>query len=107
MISQDSAVVADTIQVYFNGFADSTLNVLVNFHMEVFDSHDELKRQQQIFCEILEIAKELEVQFAYPTHSVHYTLAPVQSLPMPPHGSGGASGGGSVSETGSGSMMRT
>jgi MscS family membrane protein len=77
LISQDSAVAADTIQVYFNGFGDSTLNVLVIFHLEVFDAHDEYKRQQQIFCDIIDIAQELGVKFAYPTRSVHYTMDPI------------------------------
>jgi MscS family membrane protein len=83
MISQDSAVPSDTIQVYFNGFADSTLNVLVNFHLEVFDAHDEFKRQQDIFCEIINIANELGVKFAYPTRSVQYTLQPATVNPAP------------------------
>jgi MscS family membrane protein len=81
LISQDSAVVSDTIQVYFNSFGDSTLNVLVNFHLEVFDSHDELRRQQQIFCEILKVADEMGVQFAYPTRSVLYSHQPVTGQP--------------------------
>jgi MscS family membrane protein len=80
LIMQDNAVVTDTIQVYFNSFGDSTLNVLVNFHLAVFDSHDELHRQQQIFCEILRTADEMGVQFAYPTRSVLYSLqGPAQS----------------------------
>jgi len=72
LISQESAVAQDTIQVAFNGFADSTLNVLVNFHLAVFDVQEELTRQQRIFCEILEAAKEMGVVFAYPTQTVYY-----------------------------------
>lgn len=93
MISQDSAVVPETIQVYFNGFADSTLNVLVVFHLEVFDSHDELKRQQEIFCEIINIAKELSVTFAYPTRSVHYTIDPMPTAPAAQPASSGPGNG--------------
>lgn len=77
MISQDSAVPTETIQVFFNGFADSTLNVLVIFHLEVFELNDELNRQQQIFCEIINIAAELGVKFAYPTQTVHYSIEPL------------------------------
>lgn len=72
LISQEPAVAQDTIQVAFNGFADSTLNVLVNFHLAVFDPHEELSRQQKIFCEILAAAKEMGVIFAYPTQTVYY-----------------------------------
>lgn len=72
LISQEPSVVQDTIQVAFHGFADSTLNVLVNFHIAVFDVHEELQRQQKIFCEILEAAKEMKIIFAYPTQTVYY-----------------------------------
>jgi MscS family membrane protein len=77
LISQEEAVAQDTIQVAFNGFADSTLNVLVNFHLAVFDINEELNRQQQIFCDIIHTAKEMGVIFAYPTQTVYY---------MPPQG---------------------
>lgn len=79
LISQEPAVVKETIQVAFNGFADSTLNVLVNFHLEVFDINDELERQQKIFCEIIEAAKEMNVIFAYPTQTVYYMQGTQQS----------------------------
>lgn len=72
LISQEPAVAQDTILVAFNGFADSTLNVLVNFHLAVFNPHEEFGRQQKIFCEILEAAKEMGVVFAYPTQTVYY-----------------------------------
>ena len=72
LISQEPAVAQDTIIVAFNGFADSTLNVLVNFHLAVFDANEEMKLQQKIFCEILSTAKEMGVIFAYPTQTVYY-----------------------------------
>ncbi|MGZ3797333.1 MAG: mechanosensitive ion channel family protein [Pseudobdellovibrionaceae bacterium] len=72
LISQEEAVMKDSLQVAFNGFADSTLNILVNFHLAVFDANEELARQQKIFCEIILAAKELGVIFAYPTQTVYY-----------------------------------
>ncbi|HEY8269677.1 MAG TPA: mechanosensitive ion channel domain-containing protein, partial [Pseudobdellovibrionaceae bacterium] len=47
LISQEETVVKDSLQVAFNGFADSTLNILVNFHLAVFDANEELARQQK------------------------------------------------------------
>lgn len=72
LISQEPKVMKETIQVAFQEFADSTLNVLVNFHMTVFDINEELLLQQKIFCEILDAAKEMNVVFAYPTQTVYY-----------------------------------
>lgn len=76
LISQEAAVVPETILVSFNGFADSTLNVLVNFHLAVFTIDEELELQQRIFCEVLDTAKELGVIFAYPTQTVYYMQNP-------------------------------
>jgi len=72
LISQEPAVAQDTILVAFNGFADSTLNILVNFHLAVFDPQEEFSRQQKIFLDILAAAKEMGVIFAYPTQTVYY-----------------------------------
>ncbi|HEY8269368.1 MAG TPA: hypothetical protein VIG33_00650, partial [Pseudobdellovibrionaceae bacterium] len=55
-------VVKDSLQVAFNGFADSTLNILVNFHLAVFDANEELARQQKIFCEIIATGVGTEVR---------------------------------------------
>ncbi|QLY26552.1 mechanosensitive ion channel family protein [Bdellovibrio sp. KM01] len=71
-IRQESVVVPDTVTVNFNGFADSQLNVLVQFHLQVFTGPEELERQQAIFIEILKIGAELKVDFAYPTQTVYY-----------------------------------
>ncbi len=71
-IKQDATVNPDTVVVNFNGYADSQLNVLVQFHLQVFTGPEELERQQTIFIEILKIAAELKVEFAYPTQTVYY-----------------------------------
>ncbi|MEK2690453.1 mechanosensitive ion channel family protein [Bdellovibrio sp. GT3] len=71
-IKQDSTVNPETVVVNFNGYADSQLNVLVQFHLQVFTGPEELEQQQYIFIEILKIAKELGVEFAYPTQTVYY-----------------------------------
>jgi MscS family membrane protein len=75
LIAQEPAVSQDTILVTFNGFAESTLNVLVNFHLAVFNAQEEFNLQQKIFCDILAAAKEMGVIFAYPTQTVYYTQA--------------------------------
>jgi MscS family membrane protein len=81
LISQEQRVDKDTIQVAFNGFADSTLNILVNFHLAVFDANEELTCQQEIFCEIIHAAKDMGVVFAYPTQTVYY-MQPQETAPV-------------------------
>lgn len=79
LITQDTAVVKDTVQVSFVGFADSSLSILVNFHLAVFTGDEESSRQQKIFCEIIAAAKEMGVVFAYPTQTVYYMQDTQQS----------------------------
>ncbi|WP_413577943.1 mechanosensitive ion channel family protein [Bdellovibrio sp. HCB290] len=71
-IKQDHTVNPETVVVNFNGYADSQLNVLVQFHLQVFTGPEEMEHQQAIFIEILKIAAELKVDFAYPTQTVYY-----------------------------------
>ncbi|WP_413580849.1 mechanosensitive ion channel family protein [Bdellovibrio sp. HCB288] len=71
-IKQDNTVNPETVVVNFNGYADSQLNILVQFHLQVFTGPEEMTQQQFIFIEILKIAKELGVEFAYPTQTVYY-----------------------------------
>lgn len=73
IIQQDTTSVKDTIQVSFTQFADSSLNITVVFHLEIFDVQEELRRTQNIFCEIISAAKEMSVVFAYPTQTVYYS----------------------------------
>lgn len=76
IIAQDTTAVQSSILVSFNKFADSSLNVLVNFHLQVFDANEELSRTQKIFCDIIHAAKEMGVIFAYPTQTVYYQQGP-------------------------------
>ncbi len=72
LIVQDAKVIPDTVTVAFNNFNASTLDVLVNFHLQVFTGPEELAHQQRIFLEILKIAAEMKVDFAYPTRTIYY-----------------------------------
>ncbi|MFZ4405088.1 MAG: mechanosensitive ion channel family protein [Pseudobdellovibrionaceae bacterium] len=61
----------DSINVFFNGYGDSALNILINVHVEVFSGDDELQLQQKILLEVMLIAENLKLQFAYPTRTVY------------------------------------
>lgn len=72
MITAQPEVLPETVTVNFNNYADSALNILVNFHLTIFTTDEELTAQQNIFIEILKIAAELKVDFAYPTQTVYH-----------------------------------
>ncbi|MNL78401.1 hypothetical protein D3C87_2047750 [compost metagenome] len=44
----------------------------MNFHIEVSTTDEELALQQKVFLEILKTAKEMNIDFAYPTQTVYY-----------------------------------
>jgi len=71
LITQNHIVVPESVIVSFTGFADSSLNILVNCNIQVSLGTEELAFQQNIYLEILKIAAEMKVDFAYPTRTVY------------------------------------
>jgi MscS family membrane protein len=61
----------DNAQVFFYHFGSHSLDILVNFFIKVPDRATELSEQQRIFLDILRLAKSMEVQFAFPTQTLH------------------------------------
>ncbi len=58
-------------EIHFNGYGSSSLNVLVYCFLEVGSWSDELREKHNFFLEILRLAEELGVEFAFPTQTVH------------------------------------
>lgn len=61
----------DYYQVSFSGYADSSLNIFVNLFLQVANWNEELQFRQDIFLEILKLAQQLNVEFAFPTQSLY------------------------------------
>jgi MscS family membrane protein len=53
------------IQVRFNDFAKNSLNILVQFYLAVADTTAELKEREDILLQIMDLAKEVGVEFAF------------------------------------------
>lgn len=71
LLNQNHIVVPNSVIVSFTGFAESSLNILVNCNIQVSLGTEELAFQQNIYLEILKIAAEMKVDFAYPTRTVY------------------------------------
>lgn len=71
-LKQNAKVDPNTLTVNFMNFNSSSLDVLVNFHVNVPTGAEELMLQQEIFLEIMKIAANMKVDFAYPTQTVYY-----------------------------------
>jgi len=61
----------DYYHVYFNGFGDNSLNILLYCFLECPDWAVELREKHRLFVDILELAERLAVSFAFPTRTVH------------------------------------
>lgn len=61
----------DYYQVVFTGFNASSLDLLLYFFIVAEDWSRELVIKQNIFLDIIRAAKDLDVEFAFPTTTVH------------------------------------
>lgn len=61
----------DYYHVYLNEFSDSSLNILLYCFLRSPDWGRELTGRHQLFVDILRLAKELGVAFAFPTRTLH------------------------------------
>jgi MscS family membrane protein len=57
-------------QVRFNNFSESSLDILVIFHLDIQDYSVEIREREAILLQIMDIMNELDVDFAFPTRTV-------------------------------------
>ena len=79
IIQSNSYTRKDYYQCYFAGYGSHSLQILLNFFVKVTDWDSELLQKQNIFLEILRLAKELEVEFAFPTQTLDVPSFPGQA----------------------------
>ncbi|MHC4821688.1 MAG: mechanosensitive ion channel family protein, partial [Planctomycetota bacterium] len=70
----------DYYHVYFNDFGDSGLQILLYVFFAVDDWGIELRERQNFLVEVLRLARELGVGFAFPTQTLHVASSPEQPL---------------------------
>ena len=61
----------DYFQVYMNRFGPSSLDILLYIFHAVPDWSTELRERERMFVDIVRLADQLGVQFAFPTQTVH------------------------------------
>lgn len=65
--------------VYFNAFADSSLNIMVYCFTKTTHWAEWLDAQQNVYLQLIEIVQAHEADFAYPTQTVMINSEPVAS----------------------------
>jgi MscS family membrane protein len=84
ILSTNQAVKKDLYHVYFNGFGESGLEIMLYFFVVASTWQDELRQKHLMFLEILRLAKALEVQFAFPTRTLHLATRASETAVAPP-----------------------
>lgn len=86
VLLQHPLVLKEDVLVYFQSLGESSLNVLVNFYVGTRDGNEELRVQQDILFQIMQIAAHDKVDFAFPTRTLLMAnpAAPAPRLPPAP-----------------------
>ena len=59
-----------TCQVRFNNFGESSLDILVMFHLQVEDYATELREREVVLLQIMDLVRDAGVEFAFPTRTL-------------------------------------
>lgn len=71
IIEQHPKTRKDVYHIYLNRFGDSSLDVLVYIFHECPDWATELAERQRFMLDVLRLAEDLGVEFAFPTRTLH------------------------------------
>ncbi|MFT5686349.1 MAG: MscS family membrane protein [Myxococcota bacterium] len=76
-LKENEKIADGTLEVVFTGFGASSLDIMIYTFLDVRDWSEELAEKERCYLEVLRIAEELEVEFAFPSTSIY-----VESLPV-------------------------
>lgn len=71
LLIKHPAVRKDNFHVVFQGYNDSSLDIMLYYFLDVPDWASELKYRQELYLEILKLAQNIGVSFAFPSRSIY------------------------------------
>ncbi len=80
-LHQNPLVLKENICVNFVNMGDFNLQILVQFFIVPTELDNELEIQQEVLVNIMKIAENLDVSFAFPTQTIHFDKSPVAPAP--------------------------
>lgn len=84
ILAANPVVTKDAYHVYFTGFGDSALEIMLYFFFKVDTWSDELMNRHAIYLDILRLAARLGVSFAFPTRTLHVETRAKETEVEPP-----------------------
>ncbi len=73
----------DYFHVYFHGYGESSLDVMVYIFFNTADWGIELRERHRFLLDVLRLSKRLDIEFAYPNRTVHIRQQPEPAAPKP------------------------
>ena len=83
IISANPGMRKDYFIVEFHGFGATSLDILVYCFMDAADWTDELRTRHVLNLDIMRLAERLQVDFAFPTQTLHIAEMPGQPMSLP------------------------
>ena len=71
LLTEHPLVEESTCQVRLNNLGESSLDILVVFHLLVADYASELREREALLFQIMDLAKDAGAEFAFPTRMLH------------------------------------
>lgn len=71
IINEKEFTLADKTMVYFNNMGASTLDIYISVFLDVATFSEDLNCKQIILLEMLQMAKDNKVEFAFPTQTIY------------------------------------
>jgi MscS family membrane protein len=72
----------DYYQVYFNEYGAASLDILVYVFWETPDWNTELRERHRFLLDVLRLAKQLDIEFAYPTQTLYLRQDDQRAAPV-------------------------
>ncbi len=66
----------DVYEIHLNNFGPSSLDILVYVFFKVPNWSEELRQRQNFMLQVIRLANELGVEFAFPTQTLHHASTP-------------------------------
>lgn len=83
LIIEHPRVEESTCQVRFNNFGESSLDILVLFHLQVEDYATELREREALLLQIMNLVRDAGVEFAFPTRTLQVAIT-TEKMPTRP-----------------------
>lgn len=78
MLKSREKVQADTVQVIFTDFSDSSIDILIRAYVSLTDWYEWMKEKEAVNLEIMNILEDMGLSMAFPSRALYFENLPKQ-----------------------------